>query len=294
MIDSMTGFGHGRASGDGTAASVELRSTNKRHLTVRVHLPDPMAEAEAEVRSQVQDAFERGQIDVYVTVEQSDADALPDAIDSDAALRYKERLERLSAAAQIEEPVRLDHLLQFEDIFAAEEDREAARIQRAWPAVLEALEAAIADLRAMRAEEGEALRQDLAQRTHAIDDHLNAIEERAPQRVDERQETLRDRLSELVADDNVDPDRIETEIAVLADKLDITEECVRLHSHLKMFREALDSDEPSGRKLKFITQEIHREANTIGAKADDETISRHAVDMKEEIEKIKEQIRNVE
>lgn len=294
MIRSMTGFGHGRAGGDGPTASVELRSTNKRHLNVRVHLPDPMVEAEAEVRSQVQDAFERGQIDVYVTVEQDDAEALPDAIDSDAALRYKERLERLGAAAQIEEPVRLDHLLQFEDIFAAEEERAAARIQRAWPTVLEALDAASAGLRAMRAEEGAALRKDLAQRTHAIDEHLDAIEERAPQRVEERQHTLRERLAELVADDNVDPDRIETEIAVLADKLDVTEECVRLHSHLKMFRDALDSDEPSGRKLKFITQEIHREANTIGAKADDEIISRHAVDMKEEIEKIKEQIRNVE
>jgi len=290
----MTGFGHGRAGGDGTTASVELRSTNKRHLNVFVHLPDPMAEAEAEVRSRVQDAFERGQFDVYVTVEQADPDALPDAIDADAAMRYKERLERLSSAAQIKEPVRLDHLLQFEEIFAAEEEREAAKIQRAWPHVLEALDAAIEALREHRTEEGDALQDELEGRTRAIDEHLDAIEERAPRRVEERQETLRERLAELVADDNVDPDRIETEIAVLADKLDVTEECVRLHSHLKMFREALESDEPAGRKLKFITQEIHREANTIGAKADDETISRHAVAMKEEIEKIKEQIRNVE
>jgi uncharacterized protein (TIGR00255 family) len=290
----MTGFGHGRAGGEGTTAAVELRSTNKRHLNVFVHLPDPMAEAEAEIRSRVQDAFERGKIDVYVTVEQSDPEALPDAIDADAAMRYKQRLERLSAAAQIKEPVRLDHLLQFEEIFAAEEEREAAKIQRGWTFVEEALDAAIEDLRAMRAEEGEALRRDLAERTRTIDEHLDAIEARAPERVRERQQTLRERLDALVADDNVDPDRIETEIAVLADKLDVTEECVRLHSHLNMFREALDSDAPSGRKLKFITQEIHREANTIGAKADDETISRHAVDMKEEIEKIKEQIRNVE
>ncbi len=294
MIRSMTGFGHGRAGGDGTTASVELRSTNKRHLNVYVHLPDSMAEAEAEVQSRVQDAFERGQIDVYVTVEHTDAESLPDAIDADAAMQYKQRLERLSAAAQIEEPVRLDHLLQFEDIFAAEEEQEAAKIQRGWPQVLDALDAAIDDLQTMRLEEGKALREDLEDRTYAIDEHLDAIEERAPERVKERQEQLRERLTELVDDDNVDPDRIETEIAMLADKLDVTEECVRLHSHLKMFREALDSDESSGRKLKFITQEIHREANTIGAKADDEAISRHAVDMKEEIEKIKEQIRNVE
>jgi len=294
MIRSMTGFGHGRASEDGATASVELRSTNKRHLNVYVHLPDPMVEAEAEVRSRVQEAFERGQFDVYVTVEHPDADALPDAIDADAAMRCKKRLERLSNAAQIKEPVRLDHLLQFDEIFTAEEEREAAEIQRAWPQVLEALGAAIEDLRAMRTQEGAALREELERRTHAIDEHLDAIEERAPRRVEERQETLRERLSELVADDAVAPERIESEIAVLADKLDVTEECVRLHSHLTMFREALDGDEAAGRKLKFITQEIHREANTIGAKADDETISRHAVAMKEEIEKIKEQIRNVE
>ncbi len=294
MIRSMTGFGHGRATGDGATAAVEIRSTNKRHLNVFVHLPDPMAEEESAVRSRMQDAFERGQFDVDVSVEQTDTEDLPVAIDADAAMRYKQRLERLSAAAQIKDPVRLDHLLQFEDIFAAEEEREAAKIKRAWPVVMEALDAAIEDLQAMRAEEGNALREDLEERTHAIDEHLDAIEERAPKRVEERQEQLRERLTELVDDDRVDPDRIEAEIALLADKLDVTEECVRLHSHLKMFREALDSDEPSGRKLKFITQEIHREANTIGAKADDEEISRHAVDMKEEIEKIKEQIRNVE
>lgn len=294
MIRSMTGFGRGHASGDDGSATVELRSTNKRHLNVYVHLPDPMAEAEAEVRGRIEAAFERGQFDVDVDAVPADAADLPVAVDADAAMQYKQRLERLSAAAQIKEPVRLDHLLQFEDIFAAEEERKAAQIQRVWPLVMEALDAAIEALQEMRAEEGAALRDDLSMRIDAIGARLDAIQERAPQRVEERQEQLRTRLNELVADDRVDPDRLETEVALLADKLDVTEECVRLHSHLNMFQEALDSEEPSGRKLKFITQEIHREANTIGAKADDEEISRHAVQMKEEIEKIKEQIRNVE
>jgi len=294
MIRSMTGFGRGHARGDAGAATVELRSTNKRHLNVYVHLPDAMGEAEAEVRSRVQDAVERGQIDVNIDVDPADADEAPAVIDADAAMRFKERLERLSAAAQIEQPVRLKHLLQFDEIFAAEEEREAAQIQRAWPVVLEALDAAIDAFQEMRAEEGAALQDDLAARVDAIEEHLDAIEARAPERVEERQTRLRERLTELMDDDRIDPDRLETEVALLADKLDVTEECVRLHSHLTMFREALASDESSGRKLKFVTQEIHREANTIGAKADDETISRHAVQMKEEIEKIKEQIRNVE
>ena len=294
MIRSMTGFGRGHASTEDATATVEIQSTNKRHLNIFVHFPDPLPEAESDVRMRMKEAFERGQFDVNVSAQLKESDTLPVDVDADMAIHHKRRLEQLAAAAQIEEPIRLDHLMEFEDIFAGEEEREAAKIQRAWPAVTQALDAAIEDLRQMREDEGDALREDLEQRTHAIDDHLNAIEERAPTRVEERQARLRERLEALMDDEHLDPDRLETEIALLADKLDVTEECVRLHSHLKMFREALDADEPSGRKLKFITQEIHREANTIGAKADDETISRRAVEMKEEIEKIKEQIRNVE
>ncbi len=294
MIRSMTGFGRGHASTEGASATVEIQSTNKRHLNVFVHLPDPLPEAESDVRMRMKEAFERGQFDVNVSADLKGIKPLPVDVDADAAMHHKRRLEQLAAAAQIEEPIRLEHLMEFEDLFAGEEEREAAKIQRAWPAVAEALDAAIQDLQEMREQEGAALRDDLEQRTRAIDAHLDAIEERAPTRVKERQAQLRGRLEELVNDEHLDPDRLETEIALLADKLDVTEECVRLHSHLEMFRDALDADAPSGRKLKFVTQEIHREANTIGAKADDETISRHAVEMKEEIEKIKEQIRNVE
>jgi uncharacterized protein (TIGR00255 family) len=294
MIRSMTGFGRGHASTEGASATVEIQSTNKRHLNVFVHLPDPLPEAESDVRMRMKEAFERGQFDVNVSANLKGTKPLPVDVDADAAMHHKRRLEQLAAAAQIEEPIRLEHLMEFEDLFAGEEEREAAKIQRAWPAVAEALDAAIRDLQEMREQEGAALRDDLEQRTRAIDAHLDAIEERAPTRVEERQAQLRGRLEGLMNDEHLDPDRLETEIALLADKLDVTEECVRLHSHLEMFRDALDADEPAGRKLKFVTQEIHREANTIGAKADDEAISRHAVEMKEEIEKIKEQIRNVE
>jgi uncharacterized protein (TIGR00255 family) len=294
MIRSMTGFGRGHASTEGASATVEIQSTNKRHLNVFVHLPDPLPEAESDVRMRMKEAFERGQFDVNVSANLKGTKPLPVDVDADAAMHHKRRLEQLAAAAQIEEPIRLEHLMEFEDLFAGEEEREAAKIQRAWPAVAEALDAAIRDLQEMREQEGAALRDDLEQRTRAIDAHLDAIEERAPTRVEERQAQLRGRLEGLTNDEHLDPDRLETEIALLADKLDVTEECVRLHSHLEMFRDALDADEPAGRKLKFVTQEIHREANTIGAKADDEAISRHAVEMKEEIEKIKEQIRNVE
>ena len=296
MVHSMTGFGRGRASAGDTSVIVELRSVNKRHHDVSLRLPDALVDLEGPVQARLKEAFERGRFVVDVEVEAGADEALPVDVDAETVVQYKKLLERVAAAAQIQEPIRLEHLMQFKSLFTSDEARSSADLD---PEVLQpAVEAALGDaidaLRAMRAQEGAALREDLASRIDVIEENVNAVEDRAPERVEERQERLRTRLEELVADDRIDPERIETEIALLADKLDVTEECVRLHSHLQMFREAMDGEEPAGRKLKFITQEIHREANTIGAKANDETISRCAVQMKEEIEKIREQIRNVE
>jgi uncharacterized protein (TIGR00255 family) len=294
MVHSMTGFGRGRATVDGTTADVELRSVNKRHHDVSLRIPDALADREGDIQTRLTEAFERGRFLVDIEVAADEEEALPIDLDTEKALAYKKLLERLSSAAQIQEPIRLEHLMQFDDLFVASEEARDVAADEMWPAVEAALNEAIDALQSMRAQEGKALRSDLADRIDAIEDNLDTIEDRAPERVRERQTRLQERLDELVADDRIDPDRLETEIALLADKLDVTEECVRLRSHLEMFREAMDADEPAGRKLKFITQEIHRESNTIGAKANDETISRCAVEIKEEIEKIREQISNVE
>jgi uncharacterized protein (TIGR00255 family) len=294
MVHSMTGFGRGRATVDGTTADVELRSVNKRHHDVSLRIPDALADREGDIQTRLTEAFERGRFLVDIEVAADEEEALPIDLDTEKALAYKKLLERLSSAAQIQEPIRLEHLMQFDDLFVASEEARDVAADEMWPAVEAALNEAIDALQSMRAQEGKALRSDLADRIDAIEDNLDTIEDRAPERVRERQARLQERLDELVADDRIDPDRLETEIALLADKLDVTEECVRLRSHLEMFREAMGADEPAGRKLKFITQEIHRESNTIGAKANDETISRCAVQIKEEIEKIREQISNVE
>ena len=294
MVHSMTGFGRGRASVDGTTANVELRSVNKRHHDVSFRIPDALTGREGDIQTRLTEAFERGRFLVDIEVAADEEETLPIDLDTEKALAYKKLLERLSSAAQIQEPIRLEHLMQFDDLFVASEEARDVAADEMWPAVEAALNEAIDALQAMRAQEGKALRTDLAARIDAIEENLDTIEDRAPERVRERQGRLQERLDELVTDDRIDPDRLETEIALLADKLDVTEECVRLRSHLEMFREAMDADEPAGRKLKFITQEIHRESNTIGAKANDETISRCAVQIKEEIEKIREQISNVE
>ena len=163
-----------------------------------------------------------------------------------------------------------------------------------WQAIDKAMREAITNLKSMRQQEGLALQNDLEQRLNAIEEGLTHVELRAPERVVESRTRLQDRLQEIIEDDRIDRDRLELEITLLADRLDVTEECVRLRSHLQLFREALSDDQPVGRKLNFITQEINREINTIGSKANDTRMGHLVVDMKEELEKIREQIQNIE
>lgn len=298
MIHSMTGFGEGTAEADGTEARAELRSVNARHLDLKLRLPDVLRPRKSDAQALLKERFERGRLTVNVELEDADGeDALPVQVDDETAAAYGTLLRRLADAAGLAEeaPVHLEHLLHFSDVLEHREETSAgADTDAAWAAARPALKDAAARLQSARRREGETLRKDLDARLNAIATGLDAVEERAPQRLAERRETLRERLGELFEDERVAADRLEAEIALVADKLDITEECVRLRSHVEQFREALADDEPAGRRLKFLVQELHREANTIGAKANDPDVSHQAVAIKEAVEKIREQIRNVE
>jgi len=295
MIHSMTGFGEGRAEAGGVEATAELRSVNARHLDLKLRFPDALKARESEAQALLKEHFARGRITAHVQIEGADADdALPVRVDDEAAAAYARLLRRLAAAAELDAPVGLEHLLEFSDVLEHREEMDTPAGENAWEAAERALADAVDHLRATRRREGESLRADLQARTDAITERLSQAEARAPERIDERRETLRERLGELFDDERVAADRLEAELAMTADKLDVTEECVRLRAHLEQFQGALGDDEPTGRRLKFLTQELHREANTIGAKANDATLSHHAVAIKEEIEKIREQIRNVE
>ena len=295
MIHSMTGFGEGRAEAGGVEATAELRSVNARHLDLKLRFPDALKARESEAQALLKEHFARGRITAHVQLEGADADdALPVRVDDEAAAAYARLLRRLAAAAELDAPVGLEHLLEFSDVLEHREEMDTPAGENAWEAAERALADAVDHLRATRRREGESLRADLQARTDAITERLSRAEARAPERIDERRETLRERLGELFDDERVAADRLEAELAMTADKLDVTEECVRLRAHLEQFQGALGDDEPTGRRLKFLTQELHREANTIGAKANDATLSHHAVAIKEEIEKIREQIRNVE
>ncbi len=295
MIASMTGFGRGTALVGGVTATVEMRSVNNRYLDVSVRLPQNLGEHEGDVQVRVKDAFERGRVSVSIQVEkEADAD-LPVQVNEQAARAYGRLLADLRRAAGIEAPVRLEDLLRYyaNDVFTTAEE-DPAVLEQTWEAVQAALDEAVGQLQAMRRQEGTALRADLDGRAEALEARIRAVELRAPLRVEEARLRLQERLDALLTDQRIDPDRLEQEIAVLADRLDVTEECVRLHSHLALFREALATDEAVGRKLNFIVQEIHREVNTIGSKANDAEVARLTVAMKEDVEKMREQIQNVE
>ncbi|MDX1546063.1 MAG: YicC/YloC family endoribonuclease [Rhodothermales bacterium] len=294
MIASMTGFGRGSAHAHGITATVELRSVNNRFLDVSVRMPRSLAEHEADVQAALKDAFERGRITVAVQLErEADEEALPVAVNAPVARAYGRLLERLREAAGIETPVTLDQVLRYSDVLTtAEEPPEAAA--EAWAVVREALADAMEALRTMRRQEGAALHADLTARLDALEATLEDVERRAPLRIEEARARLHERLRAVLDDARIDPDRLELEVALVADKLDVTEECVRLRSHLALFREALGGGEAVGRRLNFLTQEIHREVNTIGSKANDPQVAHLAVGMKEVVEKIREQVQNVE
>ncbi len=293
MIASMTGFGRGSAQEDGITATAEMRSVNNRYLDVAVRLPSALAARETDVQALLRQALERGRVNVTVQVEKDVEADLPIRVNEKAARAYGRLLEDLRRAAGIEAPVSLEHVVRYSEVFTAAEEDPAA-LERMWRAVEAALAEALAQMRRMRRQEGQALEADLAARLDALEDGLARVEARAPERVEEARLRLRERLNELLADQRVDPERLEQELTLLADRLDVTEECVRLRSHLDLFRQALAAAEPVGRKLNFLVQEIHREVNTISSKANDAQVAHVAVAMKEEVEKIREQVQNVE
>ena len=293
MINSMTGFGLGEAEVRGAGATVELRSVNNRFCEVSVRMPHSLSEYESEVQARIRKRFARGRITARIQVETGAEPAAGLRICPESVRRCMEWLRSVREAAGLTEPVRLEHLLKYSDMFQ-EAEKAPEETGPAWSASEQALDKAMANLQAMRSLEGDALLKDMEQRLQNIGELLERVEARAPARVESARERLQERLSEMLEDRRIDPHRLEMEIALLAERLDVKEECVRLQSHLNLFRRSLASKHAEGRKLNFIAQEIHREINTLGAKSGDTEIAGLAVAMKDELEKIREQVQNVE
>ncbi len=289
MIRSMTGFGRGTAQHGDAHATVEVRTVNGRYAEATVRGLGPLAAHEGEVQRTVKEAIGRGTATVQVAVSSHAGTGL--RLDADAARATGELLRQAAAAAGLSpDAIRLDDVLRHGEVLVPDDTRDDAD---AWAAAESALAGALDRLRAMRQAEGDALSAALLEHADAIEAAAAAVDARAPTRLEDARQRLRDRLAELAATADLDPGRLEAEAALLADKYDVTEETVRLRSHLDQFRAALALDEPVGRRLNFLSQEIGREVNTVGSKANDAEITTLAVSMKEELEKIREQVQNV-
>jgi uncharacterized protein (TIGR00255 family) len=293
MISSMTGYGRGEATEAGKTAVAEIRTVNNRFLEVTSRLPRALSLRENDVKELIRQKLSRGKVNVVITLDQETVGELPVRVNTSVAQAYYKLLTELRQAVGITEPVSLTHLLNFSEVLEADQAEESD--EKEWELISTALNAALDGVVTMRRREGGELQRDLAERITLIERILSEIETSAGERLPAERERLRERLQQLLADPSViDQHRLEFELALFVDKLDVTEECVRFRSHNKFFLDALRNDEAAGRKLNFLIQEMNREANTIGSKANAADVAHKVVAVKEEIEKIREQLQNIE
>ncbi len=292
MIESMTGFGKGEASVKGVTFTVELRSVNNRFLEISSRVPKTISQRESEIKDIVRLKIARGKISLNASKENGSDDNLTLSIDKKRAKEIYTILEELRKSTKIKEPISIEHLLHFSEIF---ETKEVEEDETEWKVFQQALTKAVNTLKTMREKEGAELARDSKERVQKINKHIDTIEHLSKKRIPGERKRLLERVAQLVEDKSViNNQRLELEIALLSEKLDVTEECVRFRSHNKFFLEALQSKESEGRKLNFLIQEMNREANTIGSKCNDVEIAHIVVGIKEELEKIREQLQNIE
>jgi uncharacterized protein (TIGR00255 family) len=299
MLISMTGFGRGEAvSGtdtSGLTVVAEVRSVNSRFLETSVRLPRTMSEREFEVRELVRKNLERGKISVNVTITRGDVAAtVPLSVNEGVAKGYYDLLDKLRNVTGVTAEITVRDLTGFSEIFTAD-GATSSLAQEEWKLTHEAVLKSLEALRTMRTQEGSELEKDLRKRIASLDAAVTKVEGLSKDAAKEEFAKIKERVVELTQDVNVlNNERLELEIALLAERLDITEEVVRFRSHIKFFIEALEAPEPAGRKLNFLLQEMNREVNTMASKTNNPTVAHTVVGAKEELEKIREQVQNIE
>ena len=294
MVKSMTGYGRARQTLNGRDITVEVKSVNNRYLDATVKLPRAYIFTEDAIKRRVQGAVSRGKVDVFVTIDSTGADETVVALNEPLAKSYLEALRKLTAlnpSVLRGEYSALD-VARFPDVLTvtkAEENLESVQAD-----ICTVVDAALSAYNAMRAVEGEKLAADIGSRLTTIETLTGKVEARSPETVKEYREKLTARMQEVLQSTAIDESRILTEAAIYADKIAVDEETVRLRSHVAQLRTMLTSDEPMGRKMDFLIQEVNRESNTCGSKCNDVEIARVVVELKAEVEKIREQVQNIE
>ena len=292
MVKSMTGYGRAEETLNGCTITVELRSVNNRYLDCNVRMPRLYLFAEETIKSRVQNTISRGKVDVFVTLDSTGGEQVQVSVNQPLADGYYAALIQLAERYGLSKDISVSLLSRFPDVLLAEKAEEDVE-QRAQD-ICSVLDRALADFDQMRTREGARLEADVLSRAARIEELVGKVEERSPQTVAEYRAKLEARMNEVLSNTQLDPARILTEAAIFADKVAVDEETVRLRSHIGQLRHMLEQGGATGRKLDFLIQEFNREANTIGSKCSDIDIARHVVDIKAEIEKIREQVQNIE
>ena len=292
MIYSMTGYGRGQQTMPERDILVEIKSVNHRFFEFSARLPRAYGFLEEKLKSYVQSRVSRGKVDVSVFIVNLDGANVEVGINTELAKGYINALKKLGEETGIGDDITLTSISRFSDIFIvrrAEEDEDEL-----WQQVKQVTEEAVSNFLAMRAREGEKMKKDLLERLENIEKSVAVVEQSSERIVEDYRTRLYKKISEVLADKHVDEQRILTEAAIFAEKTAVDEETVRLRSHIAQFRQILEANEPIGRKLDFLVQEMNREANTTGSKIQDIEVTKVVVSIKSDIEKIREQIQNIE
>ena len=288
----MTGYGRAQGSFSGGQVLVEIKSVNNRYLDCGVKLPRVYAFLEESIKSLVGTYISRGKVDVNVTVDASEAESVSVSLNHAVAAGYLKALEEMGETYHLRNDISISLLSRFPDVFRVEKVSED--LEQLTEDIREVTRMALKDYNSMRCREGEKLADDLLSRLNTLEQYTFQVEEKSPETVAAYQERLTARIREVLEDKQIDESRILTEAAIFADKVAVAEETVRLHSHIAQFRDLIAKGGVIGRKLDFLIQEMNRETNTTGSKCNDLALSTIVVDMKAELEKIREQVQNVE
>ncbi len=292
MIKSMTGFGRAEHTDSKRRFTVELKSVNHRYLDMTIKMPKKLNFFEAAIRNELKNYIQRGKVDVFITYEDFSDENVCIKYNRDIAAEYLKYLKEMSSEFDLECDVRVSTLSRFPEVFTMEEiDTDEDEI---WAGLGDAVRQAAKMFVDSRIKEGENLKDDLIGKLDGMLEHVDYIEKRAPEVIENYKKSLKEKIHELMDDSKIDESRLMTEVTLFADKVCIDEEIVRLKSHIEATRAALIEGGSIGRKLDFIAQEMNREANTMLSKSNDLFTSDHAIALKTDIEKVREQIQNIE
>lgn len=292
MIKSMTGFGRCEIEESNRKVTVEMKSVNHRYLDVNIKMPKKLSFFESSIRNELKNYVQRGKIDIFISYEDFSENTVCIKYNKELAAEYLKYLRDMSEEFDLDDDIRVSTLSRYPEVFSMEE--QMVDEEEIWKVLAKAIDGAAESFVETRIKEGQNLADDLIAKLDGMLEHVAFIEERSPQLMDEYRKKLEERVKELLGDAAVDENRLLTEVTIFADKVCVDEEIVRLKSHIETTKQALIDGGSIGRKLDFIAQEMNREANTILSKANDLDISNRGIELKTEIEKVREQIQNIE